>query len=97
MLVAYDGKSNYYSVKKLPFSDKTFELELELDGRKQEFTVQMRHTKDINMADIGKYLSGMQRENVTEHINALDTIIGAAPNPAEWVQRGRSFYSSRGA
>lgn len=45
--VAYDGKSNLYTTKALPFTERNFEVTMEVEGRNKTFTITIVSIKTV--------------------------------------------------
>jgi hypothetical protein len=103
--VFYDGRSNLYTSRRLPFAEKNFEVEVRkhedvADSQNSKFAVTIKLSKEINMKQIGDFITGKKidgkSETPQECLNAIDIILGHAAS-YKFVNRGRSFYTSEGS
>ncbi|KAI3632979.1 hypothetical protein MIR68_009054 [Amoeboaphelidium protococcarum] len=90
--VAYDGKSNAYTTKPLPFEERNFEVTMQVEGREKTFTITMKAVKVVQLSVLADFIGGKQREMPMEALTALDVIMAAVPSD-KWVPRGRNFYN----
>ena len=99
----FDGRSNAFSPRRLPFASQTFMVVLPEDGdaaapnpkrAPREFRMKMRHVNSVNMAEVSEYVRGRAKlsNNILTGIMAVDMIFRNQPAD-NFVTVGRSFFT----
>ncbi|CAB4375543.1 unnamed protein product [Rhizophagus irregularis] len=101
----FDGKTNMFTHKPLPFESNSFDVKLEKGSEpisrirsSETFKITIRKARDIDMEDLSQFLhaKGKMTNNCQIAITAMDTIISHKIS-AKYPTVCKSFYTSQGA
>ncbi|CAM9483485.1 unnamed protein product, partial [Phaeothamnion confervicola] len=94
--LAYDGRSNVYTAKPLPFDvEQHFVVLMEPSraGREpQNYTIILKHVATRTLGDLQAFFDGRTSQNAYDCITALDVALRHAPS-LSYTMVGRNFYS----
>lgn len=94
-LPAFDGEKNIYFPKKLPFTEQTFELTIQMKKGEEKFKVKLKEAACINMDVLKKFLQGNSGFELPQNqIQALNVMLKTTPL-RNYTSIGSSFFTGK--